>query len=105
MALAASNSAAINVGDDRQEVTLRKKEAETALRGLLGDVDKGAHVAPAKIILQDWARDWIKLKAAERQHKTVARYEDRWQARPPQTWREAVAANTRHTRSSCSMPR
>jgi integrase len=66
------------VGDDRQGVTFRgtKKEAEAELRRLLGDVDKGAHVAPAKITLQDWAADWIALKAAERQHKTVARYED-----------------------------
>jgi integrase len=66
------------VGDDRQEVTFRgtKKEAEAELRRLLGDVDKGAHIAPAKITLREWAADWIRLKAAERQHRTVARYED-----------------------------
>ncbi len=34
------------------------------------------HVAPAKVTLKDWATQWIELKAAEREHKTVARYED-----------------------------
>jgi integrase len=66
------------VGDVRQAVTFRgtKKEAETELRRLLGDVDKGTHIAPAKLTLKQWADQWVELKAAERQHKTVARYED-----------------------------
>lgn len=66
------------VDEVRHTITFRgtKKEAETKLRGLLSDADKGAHVAPAKDTLEAWAAQWIKLKAAERQHKTVARYED-----------------------------
>jgi integrase len=63
---------------NRQAITFRgtKKEASEKLRNLLGDVDKGTHVAPAKVTLNDWAAQWITLKAAERQWKTVARYED-----------------------------
>jgi integrase len=66
------------VGDDRHAVTFRgtKKEAEVELRRLLGDADKGEHIAPAKLTLQQWTEQWIELKAADRQHKTVARYED-----------------------------
>lgn len=66
------------VGDVRHAVTFRgtKKEAEAELRRLLGDADKGMHIAPAKLTLKQWADQWIELKAAERQHKTVARYED-----------------------------
>jgi integrase len=67
------------VGDVRHAVTFRgtKKEAEAELRRLLGDADKGAHVAvDKKRTLSVWAGEWIELKAAERQHKTVARYED-----------------------------
>jgi integrase len=66
------------VGDIRHALTFRgtKKEATEKLRGLLSDADKGTHVAPDKTTLRQWAEDWIKLKAAERQHKTVARYED-----------------------------
>ncbi|MCW2219519.1 integrase [Bradyrhizobium japonicum] len=66
------------VGDARHETTFRgtKKEAETKLRSLLSDADKGVHVAPGKTTLNTWAAEWIALKAAERQHKTVARYED-----------------------------
>ncbi|MET4149919.1 site-specific integrase [Bradyrhizobium sp. RT7b] len=62
----------------RQAVTFRgtKKEAETKLRSVLDAVDKGTHVAPDKTTLRKWSADWIALKAAERQHKTVARYED-----------------------------
>src|SRR5258708_14126092 len=66
------------VGDVRHTQTVRgtKKEAAEKLRSLLSDADKGAHVARAKNTLAEWADDWIKLKAAERQHRTVARYED-----------------------------
>jgi hypothetical protein len=66
------------VGDVRHAATFRgtKKEAEAELRRLLGDADRGAHIAPAKLTLQQWADQWIALKAAERQHKTVARYDD-----------------------------
>jgi integrase len=66
------------VGEMRHAVTFRgtKKEADVELRRLLGDADKGIHIAPAKLTLKQWADQWIELKAAERQHKTVARYED-----------------------------
>jgi integrase len=66
------------VGEIRHTVTFRgtKKEAEAELRRLLGDADKGIHIAPAKLTLKQWADQWVELKAAERQHKTVARYED-----------------------------
>jgi integrase len=66
------------VGDTRHAVTFRgtKKEAEAELRRLLGDADKGIHIAPAKLTLKQWADQWIELKTAERQHRTVARYED-----------------------------
>jgi len=66
------------VGEVRHTVTFRgaKKEAETELRRHMGDADKGIHIAPAKLTLKHWADQWIELKAAERQHKTVARYED-----------------------------
>jgi integrase len=67
-----------HVSDTRHAVTFRgtKKEAEAELRRLLGDADRGAHIAPGKLTLKQWADQWIELKAAERQHKTVARYED-----------------------------
>ena len=66
------------VGDVRHALTVHgtKKEAAEKLRNLLSDADKGAHVARAKDTLAEWADEWIKLKAAERQHKTVARYDD-----------------------------
>jgi integrase len=66
------------VGNVRHGLTFHgtRKEAAEKLRGLLSDADKGAHVAPAKITLSDWADQWIELKAAERQHKTVYRYRD-----------------------------
>ena len=66
------------VGDDRHSLTFRgtKKEATEKLRSLLSEADKGVHVAPDKKTLKEWAAEWINLKAAERQHKTVARYED-----------------------------
>lgn len=66
------------VGDIRHTVTFRgtKKEADVELRRLMSDADKGIHIAPAKLTLKQWADQWIELKAAERQHKTVARYED-----------------------------
>jgi integrase len=66
------------VADVRHEVTFRgtKKGAAAELRRLLSDADKGTHVAPVKITLATWADQWIALKAAERQHKTVFRYED-----------------------------
>jgi len=66
------------VGDVRHALTFRgtRKEAAEKLRSLLADADKGTHVAPDKVTLRDWAAQWIGLKAAERQHKTVARYED-----------------------------
>ena len=66
------------VGEVSHTITLygTKKIAETKLHGLLSDADKGVHVAPDEKTLARWADDWIALKAAERQHKTVARYED-----------------------------
>ncbi|TFW56263.1 site-specific integrase [Bradyrhizobium sp. MOS001] len=66
------------VGDIRHSLTFRgtRKEAADKLRGLLTDAGKGMHVAPDKKTLSQWAADWIALKTAERQHKTVARYED-----------------------------
>ena len=66
------------VGDERHALTFRgtKKEAAEKLRSLLSDADKGTHVAPDKKMLAQWAGEWIALKAAERQHKTVAGYED-----------------------------
>jgi integrase len=66
------------VGDVRHAITFRgtRKEASERLRSLLGDADKGVHVAPDRKTLAQWAGDWIALKSAERQHKTVARYED-----------------------------
>jgi integrase len=66
------------VGDGRYEVTFRgtKKEAREKLRSLMADADKGVHVAPKKKTLEEWVDEWIALKAAERQHKTVFRYED-----------------------------
>jgi integrase len=66
------------VGDVRHAVTFRgtKKEAAEKLRNLLSDADKGTHVAPAKKTLAQWVDEWINLKAAERQHRTVFRYED-----------------------------
>lgn len=62
----------------RQATTFRgtKKEAEGKLRSILDTVDKGTHVAFDKTTLRKWTAEWISLKAAERQHKTVARYED-----------------------------
>jgi integrase len=53
-----------------------RKEAAEKLRSLMGDVDKRVHVAPAKKTLTEWVDDWIALKAAELQHRTVFRYED-----------------------------
>jgi integrase len=66
------------VGDVRHALTFHgtKKEAAEKLRGLLSDADKGTHVAPVKKTLEHWVGEWIALKAAERQHKTVFRYED-----------------------------
>jgi integrase len=66
------------VGENRHTVTFRgtKKEADIELRRLLGDADKGVHIAPDKKTLAAWSAEWIALKAAERQHKTVGRYED-----------------------------
>ena len=65
------------VGHPRVErLRLHRGKAEAELRRLLGDADRGAHIAPAKLTLQQWTDQWIELKAAERQHKTVARYED-----------------------------
>jgi integrase len=66
------------VGEIRHTVTFRgtKKEADVELRRLLGDADKGVHIAPDKKTLAAWSTEWIALKAAERQHKTVGRYED-----------------------------
>ncbi|KRR26486.1 hypothetical protein CQ14_03085 [Bradyrhizobium lablabi] len=66
------------VGDVRHSLTFRgtRKEAADKLRSLLADAGKGVHVAPDKRTLSQWADDWIALKTAERQHKTVARYED-----------------------------
>jgi integrase len=66
------------IGDVRHALTFRgtRKEAAEKLRGLLSDADKGTHVAPAKKTFEQWVDEWIALKAAERQHKTVARYED-----------------------------
>ncbi|MCK1679551.1 site-specific integrase [Bradyrhizobium sp. 147] len=66
------------VGDVRHSLTFRgtRKEAADKLRGLLADAGKGVHVAPDKKTVSQWVDDWIALKTAERQHKTVARYED-----------------------------
>jgi integrase len=66
------------VGNVRHEITFRgtKKEAAEKLRSQLADADKGAHVAPAKKTLAEWADEWIALKAAECQHRTVFRYQD-----------------------------
>lgn len=66
------------VGEVRHALTFRgtRKEAADKLRSLLTDAGKGMHVAPDKRTLAQWADEWIALKAAERQHKTVARYED-----------------------------
>ena len=66
------------VGNKRQTLTFRgtKKEAAEKLRGILADADKGSHVAQDKRTLSEWASKWIALKAVERQHKTVDRYED-----------------------------
>jgi hypothetical protein len=66
------------VGDVRHSLTFRgtRKQAADKLRGLLADAGKGVHVVPDKKTLSQWADDWIALKTAERQHKTVARYED-----------------------------
>jgi integrase len=66
------------VGEKRHALTFRgtKKEATEKLRSLLSDADKGTHVAPDKKTLAQWADEWIALKAAERQHRTVAGYED-----------------------------
>jgi integrase len=66
------------VGDVRHALTFHgsRKEAAEKLRSLLSDVDKGMHVAPGKTTLAQWVDEWIALKAAERQHKTVFRYED-----------------------------
>jgi integrase len=65
-------------GDDRHEVTFRgtKREAEAKLRSLLESIDKGTHVAADKKTLTQWVDEWIALKAAEREHRTVFRYED-----------------------------
>jgi integrase len=49
-------------------------DARRELRRLLKSSDDGDHVAPAKKTLAEWANEWIKLKAAERRAKTVARY-------------------------------
>ena len=66
------------VGDVRHALTFRgtKKGAADRLRSLLTDANKGVHIATDKKTLAQWVDDWIGLKAAERQHKTVARYED-----------------------------
>jgi integrase len=66
------------VGKERHTATFSgtRTEAQTELRRLLGSADRGEHVAPAKVTLQQWADQWIELKAAERQHRTVARYQD-----------------------------
>jgi integrase len=65
-------------GDDRHEVTFvgSKVEAKAKLRSLLEAVANGTHIAPDRKTLGQWVDEWIALKAAERQHRTVFRYED-----------------------------
>ena len=65
-------------GDNRHFITFSgtRREAETKLRSILERISKGQHVASDKKTLTEWVDTWISLKAAERQHRTVFRYED-----------------------------
>jgi integrase len=53
-----------------------KQEATKELRRLLRDGDTGKHVAPSKLTLADWIKDWIALKERSTKARTVERYSD-----------------------------
>jgi integrase len=65
-------------GDERHERTFvgTRKEAAAKLRSLMESVANGTHIAADEKTLGQWVDEWIALKAAERQHKTVFRYQD-----------------------------
>ena len=53
-----------------------KAEAKRALRHLIVEHDKGiAAIAPAKMLVTDWLRQWLDLTAADVRPITAERYE------------------------------
>jgi integrase len=53
-----------------------KRDAQRALRELLGAVDKGQHVDPGKITLGQWLEEWLKEAEHGRSAKTFERYSE-----------------------------